>query len=412
MPEPAQTMTTSTTSQKKPFLVDGPRLRLLWFLVPAALWALAYTRNRFNNYRIFKQVFWNVLEGRNLYLPNPAKHADLNHYGPVFALVIAPFAVLPDVLGGLLWCVAMAAIFTWAVSRLALPRQRLVLLLALCSLELWDSIWSQQFNPAVSALLLLTFVEVEEGRDFRAPLWILIGAFVKLYGVVGLLFFFFARDKKAFVAGTLTWSVMLLVLPMAISSPAFVLQTYGDWYVELVAKHAKNVILYSSSDLSLMGLVRRVSGRWIPSSWFYLVGIPLVLSPLLRVGQYQHARFRTLFLASLLMFVVLFSSGSENTTYIVCATGAVLWFVEQERPFRRRNVVLLVALLLVGIAPTDLLTKQVRELTDAYAVIALPYTVVWLLLCRDLLTRDFALPPTSGTGLGVDALSPAAARPG
>ncbi len=394
-----RTMTSTKTPLQDRVLGYGPRLALLWFLVPAALWALAYARGRYNNYKIFKHVFWNLLEGRNLYVHYLEKYADVNHYGPTFAVVIAPFAILPDALGGLLWCLAMAALLAWAVSRLDLPRERRILLLAICSLELWDSLWSQQFNAAIAALLLLTFQDVEEGRDFRAPLWILIGAFVKLYSAVGLLFFFFARDKKVFVAGALTWGVVLLALPMAISSPAYVLQAYVDWYVELVAKHAKNVVLYSSSDLSLMGLVRRASGRWIPSGWFYLVGIPLVLAPLLRVGQFRHYRFRTLFLASLLMFVVLFSSGSENTTYIVCATGAALWFVEQERPFRRRNVVLLVAMLLVGIAPTDLLTMQVRDLTDAYAVIALPYTVIWLLLCRDLLTRNFDLsPPLSRPG--------------
>ena len=402
-------MTSAKTSPKEPFLVDGARLRLLWFLVPVALWALSYFRNRYNNYKIFKHVFWNVLEGRNLYLQYPDKYGDINHYGPVFALVIAPFSVLPDVLGGMLWCVAMAGLFAWAVSRLDLPRERRILLLALCSLELWDSIWSHQFNPAIAALMLLTFADVEEGRDFRAPLWILIGTFVKLYSVVGLLFFFFARDRKAFFAGSLVWSLVLFALPMAISSPLYVLHTYRDWYLELASKHAQNVVLYTSQDLSLMGLVRRATGRSIPSIWFYLVGIPLVLAPLLRVGQYPYRRFRTLFLASLLMFVVLFSSGSENSTYVVCATGAALWIVDQEQPFTRRNVILLVAMLLVGLAPTDLLTKPVRLVTDAYALIALPYAVAWLLLCRDLLTGDFA--PSARPGPG-GALSPAAGRPG
>ena len=388
-------MTSTKTPRQDRFLVYSPRLGLLWFLVPAALWALAYARNRYTNYKIFKHVFWNLVEGRNLYAPHLEKYGDVNHYGPTFALVIAPFAVLPDALGGRLWCLAMAALLAWAVSRLDLPRERRILLLALCSLELWDSIWSQQFNPAVAALLLLTFQDVEEGRDFRAPLWILIGTFVKLYGIVGLLFIFFARDRKAFVVGAVTWSLLLLVLPMGISSPAFVLRTYHDWYLELVVKHAKNVVLYTSGDLSLMGLVRRAIGQQIPSGWFYLFGIPLVLAPLLRVGQFRHYRFRMLFLASLLMFVVLFSSGSENTTYVVAATGAALWIVEQEHPFRRRNVILIVAMVLVGIAPTDLLTRTVRELTDAYAVIAIPYAVIWALLCRDLLTRDFGLsPPT------------------
>ena len=48
------------------------------------------------------------------------------------------------------------------------------------------------------------------------------------------------------------------------------------------------------------------------------------------------------------------------------------------------------ALLLAGLAPTDFLSVKVRLLVNRYALKAIPYAVVWLMLCRDLLTRDFA----------------------
>ena len=56
-----------------------------------------------NNYLIFKYVFWHTIQGKSLYALSPAEFEDCNHYGPVFSLIIAPFAVLPDFIGMLLW---------------------------------------------------------------------------------------------------------------------------------------------------------------------------------------------------------------------------------------------------------------------------------------------------------------------
>jgi hypothetical protein len=364
-------------------------LRWLWLVAPAAIWALDYAKNRHNTYKIFKHVFWHLLERRPLYLCYPEQYGDVNLYGPIFGLVIAPFALWPDAAGGLLWNLAMSMGLYLAVGRLRLAPERRVLLLLVCTVELLNALWSNQFNPAVAALLLLTFAFVEEGRDFLAPLWILIGAFAKIYSAVGLLFLLFARSRRAFLAGGVAWSVLLLVAPMAISSPEFVLRSYQDWMVALVGKNLHNIALSTSQDISIPGVIRRATGLPLSGAWFYLPGLALLLAPLLRVGQYRHRAFRVLTLASLLMFIVLFSSGSESSTYVICAAGAGLWLAQQEAPFRPRNLVLLVALLLAGLAPTDLLSVPVRLATNRYALKAIPYAVTWLLLCRDLLTRDF-----------------------
>jgi Glycosyltransferase family 87 len=377
------------TSWKDRLLAGGAAVTALWLLSPTVSWAVDFSRNRHNTYKIYKHVFWHVLEGRNLYLPYPGKYGDLNLYGPLFSLIVAPFAVLPDVAGGLLWNVFMAALLYLAVGRIGLVRERRLLVLLVCAVELMNANWSNQFNPAIAALMLLTFASVEDGKDFVAPLWVLIGAFVKLYSVVGLVFLLFAKSKRAFLAGCVTWAVVLFLAPMVISSPEYVLQAYREWFVTLAAKNSHNVVLFTSQDISIPGFVRRAVGMPLSSIWFYLVGIPLVLTPFLRFGQYRHRQFRVLTVASLLMFIVLFSSGSESSTYVICATGAGLWLAQQEEPFRPRNALLIAALLLAGLAPTDLLSVQVRVLVNRYALKAVPYAIAWLLLCWDLLTMDF-----------------------
>jgi hypothetical protein len=369
-----------------------PRLgavTLLWLVAPAALWALDYAKGRHNNYKIFKHVLGHVLGRQDLFAEYPAQYGDVNHYGPLFSLVIAPFALLPDVLGGGLWNISMAMLLFVAIGRMGLALERRVLLLLVCTLELLNANWSNQFNPAIAAVLLLTFADVEEGRDFRAPLWILIGAFVKIYSLGGLVFLLFARNRRAFLAGCVAWSVLLLVAPMVISSPEYVLESYRGWFEVLVTKNSANVTLFTSQDISIPGLVRRVTGQLLPGPWFMLAGLALVLAPLVRLGQFRHRSFRLLVLASILMFIVLFSSGSESATYVICATGAGLWLTQQEEPFRPRNALLLALIVLAGLAPTDLLSATVRKYTNSYALKVIPYAVTWLLLCWELLTRDF-----------------------
>lgn len=385
------------SSQRRRFL--APSVLFLWIALPALTWAVDYARRSDNTFRIYRHVFWHLWERRNLYLPYPAQYGDVNLYGPLFGLVTAPFALLPEVLGGLAWNLAMAGLLAAGLLRVAASRERALVAMLLCTLELANANWANQFNPAVAALMLLTFASVERRREFLAPLFVLVGAYVKIYSGAGLLFLLFARDRRAFLAGTAFWGALLLALPMAIGGPGFVLASYRDWVLALAAKSAHNVRLDTAQDISVLGLVRRVAGRPIAGGWFYLVGVPLALAPFLRLRQYRHATFRVLTLASLLLFLVLFSSGSENSTYVVAAAGVALWMTEQERPFRPRNLVLLGGTVLIGLATTDLLGVPFRRFCNQYSLKALPYAVVWLFLLRDLLREDFAARTRARSGL-------------
>jgi hypothetical protein len=368
-----------------------------WLILPALLWAADYARGRHNTFKIYRQVFWHLVARADLYARYPEQYADVNLYGPVFGLVVAPFALLPEVLGGLLWNVSMAAILWVALRRLRLLAGLPWPVLLLVTLELLNACWANQFNPAIAALPLLTLADVEEGRDLRAPLWALLGAFVKVYGALGLVCVLFAKDRRAFLLGCVAWGAVLLAAPMALSSPGFVLEAYQGWYGALAHKSAANIQLVTAQDISLMGLVRRAAGVCIPGAWFYLAAFPLALAPLARRSQWGQPPYQRLVVASFLMFVVLFSSGSENATYVVAAAGVALWLLDRPTPPGRRELLLVGAMILAALAPTDLLSREVRRVANAHALKALPYAIAWLLVCRDLLTWDFGV-PRHGTG--------------
>ena len=74
----------------------------------------------YNNYKIFKNVYFHSIEKLPLYNEYPLEYFDHNHYGPVFSLLIATFAILPDYLGIPFWGLFNAGILAWAITQLPL----------------------------------------------------------------------------------------------------------------------------------------------------------------------------------------------------------------------------------------------------------------------------------------------------
>ena len=71
----------------------------IWILLATISAIKQYLIGNNNNYLIFKNVFNHTLEQKSLYATYPNLYFDHNHYGPVFSLFIAPFALFPDGVG-------------------------------------------------------------------------------------------------------------------------------------------------------------------------------------------------------------------------------------------------------------------------------------------------------------------------
>lgn len=366
----------------------------LWLLLPVINWAKDFFKGRFNNYKIFKGVFWHLTNRQNLYAEYPSEYGDTNHYGPTFSLMIAPFAVLPDIAGMLFWGLFNVIVLFLALKRMKLTEKYETMLMLLCMVELANSVWHQQFNPSITAMMLLSYVMVEEEQDFLAPSMIMLGFLIKLYTIVGLAFFLFSKNKIKFIAGCVFWFVVLFALPMVFSSPEFVLQSYLDWKVSLTDKSAQSASLDSAQDISVMGFVKRLFVLpGLPNWPFWFVGLAAVLVPLTRFSQHKSRLFRLYTLCSLLLFIVLFSPGSENPTYIICVTGVFLWMLLQREIFSTRNIIITVLVIVVcGLMPTDLLSVSARKFSTAYALKVIPCVIVWGILVWQQITMNFLDP--------------------
>lgn len=377
------------------FLIQKKVALSLWFglsLIAAIKQAVGH---HYNNYLIFKFVFVDLVHQHHLYLPQPKHFLDVNHYGPVFGLFIAPFVWLPDEIAVVIWVMFNAYILYLAILYLPLDNNQITIVLLLCAHELMTASFSVQFNPCMTAIILFSFILIKGKKDFWAACLIALGTFIKLYGIVGLAFFFFSKQKTKLIFGLVFWSIMFFILPMLVSSPSFIIQTYHDWFVVLIEKDAANA-LSLMQDISVMGMIRRIFHQpEIANGTVILPALALFGSSYLFLKKYKDLTFQLLVLSSTLLFTVLFSSGSESPTYIIAFVGVAIWFVNLPKPVTALQIFLLVfAFVLTSLSPSDIFPKYIRtEYVVKYALKALPCLLIWFYVIYETWTRKTAVEP-------------------
>ena len=375
-------------------LISDYRIIFVIYIIVAAVTAYSkYKRGTggYNNYLIFKGVFYNTLQEKNIFLQYPDLFFDSNHYGVFFSLLIAPFAMMPDGLGSVLWNVASTVVFLYAIYKLPLSDKKKSFFAWLCLQEFITAATYFQFNIILTGLLILSAIYIYEKKEAQSAFAILIGTFVKVYGIVGLSAFFFIKNKAKFIISFIVIAILFFVLPMLISSREFGIQSYVDWYVSLSEKNLSNQTLMSRQDYSLMGVVRRILGNADISNLIFLVpGFTFFMLPYLRIKQYKFLPFQLMILASTLLFIVLFSSSSESPTYIIAIAGVMIWFLIQKKISKIDIALLIFVMIFTCFAFSDLFPKFIKEeVFIKYSTKAIPCILIWFRLMYELLTRDF-----------------------
>ena len=374
--------------------ISNPKYIFGIYLLVAVLSAIAKLNGgplKYNNYLIFTNVFYNTLHENNIYLHYPDIHFDSNHYGVFFSILIAPFAMLPDWLGMPLWNVANTLVFLFAIHKLPFSNQKKAFFAWLCLQEFITAAVSLQFNIALAGLLMLSAIYIYERKETQSAFFIMIGFFVKLYGVAGLSAFFFVKNKIKFIGALIAFGILFIALPMLLSSYHFGIQSYADWFQSLSEKNVSNQVLGNRQDFSLMGIVRRVLGDASISNLTFLIpGMAVFALPYLRIKQYQNLPFQLLILSSTLLFIVLFSSGSESPTYIIAVAGVMIWFLIQKEKTPFVIGLLIFVIILTCFSFSDLFPKFIKEnYIIKYSLKALPCCFVWFRVIYELLTKDF-----------------------
>ena len=329
------------------------------------------------NFEIFRGASRHLAAGQDLYAEYPAEHTDRYKYSPTFALFFAPFAWLPWPLALFLWSALGALLLFFAVERV-LPSRQAVLVMGLLVLELLRGMQNAQSNALVAALIVLAFGMMERHHVWRAAFAVGVGTCVKIFPLAALAFAIPRRRvvRTGLAAGAI--GVALLLLPLVVASPSELAAQYASW-------RGVEAIDVPERWFSAMALVHRMTEVSWPNWPLQLLGTVVLLAPLaLRRERWDEARFRLLFLCSLLLYVVLFNHQAERAAYVIAFTGATIWFVAEPRAGWRTSLYGITALT-IPVMSTLIPGAWLRTPEMMTYRLALPSLVIWLVIQRDLL---------------------------
>ena len=362
-------------------------IRSLWVILPIFFLATDYIKDRYNNFKIFRQVFYHLINKLPLYAAYPTEYHDVNHYGPLFGLLIAPFSIFPDIIGVTVWNLFNALFLYYALSKIIESPQRFKLVLFLCTIEMANAMWSCQFNSSVAAMIILSYYYTKKNAEFKAAFFIMLGFFIKIYGIIGVAFFLLAKNKLRFIKGIIFWGLLFFILPMLITNPQYIIHSYLEWFQSLQGKNIQNIGLHSDQDISVPGFIRRTfqlaNSSPLP---IVLIGIIATAIPFLWQNKSDKDEYQLQLCGLLLMFPVLFSSGSEHPTFIIAMAGASIWLSRKEYIEKSEWALITPFLLLFsGLGPSDLFGKQLRYFMSSYSLKVVPFFILWLIILYNML---------------------------
>jgi uncharacterized membrane protein len=259
-----------------------------------------------------------------------------------------------------------------------------MLALGLLLPEVLRSMQNAQSNALVAGLIILAYVALERGRTWRAALAVAVGASVKIFPLAALTFAIPRRWAWRAGLQTAAVGVGLLLLPLIVTPPATLVEQYRSW-------HAIETLDTTQRWFSVMELAHRITGADLANWPMQLAGTLALLAPLaLRRARWDDARFRLLFLCSVLVYLSLFNHQAERASFVIAFTGITLWFVSEPRATWRTTLfgVALVTIPLMSTLiplPTSLRTPAVVLLR-----LAVPTLVIWLAIQRELWRRRTA----------------------
>lgn len=341
-----------------------------------------------NNFLILRTASAHLIAGQDLYAAYPAIHADFFKYSPTFALLWAPFAFLPPVAGYMLWAVACVAALYAGLTR-ALPRQQAVIALGLSWLAVFGDLQRSQSNALCAGLMILAWAWLERGDRWRASIAIAAATFVKIFPLAAAAAAIFHKGKLRFGATLAAVFAAGLALPLLVATPALLAAQYHSWF-SIETRDAAPLSRYGTGGADLYAGLMGQFRVWFGVNWPHwptqLVGVLLLLAPFaVQRRRFAERQFRILFLASVLVFCVLFNHQAESPSYSIAMIGTSIWFAVSERTWWR-IALMAASLLIVNVASTDLMPRAwYQGWYVPYLVKTVPLIPVWIVMQLELL---------------------------
>jgi hypothetical protein len=329
-----------------------------------------------NNYLIFKYSFLNLLSKTDLYILHPTQHIDLFKYSPFFAFIFAPFAVLPDYIGAVLWNLTGTLVFILSVKKITiLDNSQKAFILFFCFFEFLTSTQNFQSNVLLVGLMVFVFNFFENKKYIMAALFVALLASIKIYGAaVGILFLFYPNKTK-FLAYSLGFLVLLSFLPVVACGQHFLVQQYIGWFNVLGSDYS------ASLGFSVMGIIN----TFVTIDKYYVLLFGFVVQALLIYIniKYSSVKPRLTVLCSLIIWMVIFNHKSESPTFILAVFGFAAWFTASKKSSVNYSIAILV-FVFTTLSPTFLFPDFIRTLFGFHIIKTLPCLIAWIAVQKDL----------------------------
>jgi hypothetical protein len=337
-----------------------------------------------NTFAIFRASWSHLVQGRDLYAAYPSEYRDLYKYSPTFALLFAPFALLPFAPGLILWNALNAGLLCFGLVKV-LPADRAPIALAVAYLETVGALQYSQSNALVAALMILAFAALENERPVRAGGLLAIGACVKIFPLTALLCAVPRRRVVRTVVACAAAMAGLAILPLLVTDSRTLLTQYHSWRTITAGETAVHAVGLNGG---VMQAIRLWTGVALPNWPIQLVGTALLVLPVvLGRSLWDDAAFRLGVLCSVLLYAVLFNHRAEAPSYVIAMAGVGLWYAAN-RPTRLRTALVVFAVLVVSVSSTSLVPHAIRRgVVERLAFKTAPILVIWLVMQAELLGR-------------------------
>jgi glycosyl transferase family 87 len=339
----------------------------------------------YNNYEIFKFSFFHLIHGKDIYQLFPEDHWDLYKYSPTFSLFFGLLAWLPDSIGVILWHLINAMCLYAGIRMLrGISDKKKSWILLLCLPELLISIQNTQSNGLMAGLIILGFALAERSKFALSAFCLVFSVYIKLFSLVAFVIYLLSPRRLTLIAWSCFWMILLAALPLTVVDAHQLAFLYKSWLNLLQNDHS------ASFGLSVMGLMHSWLHLDLSKNLVALAGLLLFALPLIHIRQYKDYYFRLSFLASVLIWVVIFNHKAESPTFVIALSGVGIWYFSQTRS--TLNLVLVImAFLLVTMSVSDIVPSHLKqEIFKPYGVKAIMPVIIWCKLLYEQLTLKYS----------------------
>jgi len=341
---------------------------------------IGFHLTEYNNYVIFKQSYFHLLKGTNLYTIYPKEHWDFYKYSPTFSLMMGVMAYLPDIIGLSIWNILNAITVFFAIRMLPFKEKTQSMLLWLIAMELLTCLQNNQSNGLMCGLMIAAYGAMQKDKPLLATLFLALSVYIKVYGAIGFcLFLFYPQHRLKFVLYSALWMLLFFALPLLVTPLHTLVQQYKDW-ATLMKEDAA-----AATGLSVAGWLETWFGITNVKSIVSITGIVLFLAQFLRIDLYRNEAYKLMMVASMLVWVVIFNHKAESPTFVIALAGIGIWYYAMPKAMWR-TVVIVTVFIFTCLSTTDIFPAFVRNgFVYPYTIKAVPCIIAWCVVFAEVM---------------------------